>query len=457
MVAVPELEREMGIEVYLTSGSGIGGLIRRAVEDFVVEETLADGSRATVKETPVKAALNASAERQRFLLCVLVKRNWDTFIALKNVARALGVDQARIQIAGIKDAKALTAQYITIKGVTAEEVAAVDVKDIQLRPVGYFREQMSPFYLRGNHFKINVTQITQSKTKVEEQAGKVVQEISAAVGIPNFYGHQRFGTTRAITHLVGKAMVEGSLEEAALVFLAQPSPFEHPESRRVRGELQVTRNFGQALKDFPLQLRFERVMLRHLAEAPTDFVGAFRCLPLKLRMLFVQAWQSYLFNRFLSARLKAGYSLGRAEVGDFAVAVERSGLPMTRTGKAVNEANLAEVNGLIDGGRMRVALPIFGSRQKLSQGKIGELQRQVLNEEGVCGNGFFVSDLPEINSKGELRAVVCPVSDFRQGEGVVDTDGYLRLALEFTLLRGAYATVLLRELMKSQDLIAAGF
>ena len=85
-------------------------------------------------------------------------------------------------------------------------------------------------------------------------------------------------------------------------------------------------------------------MLVHLAESPQDFVGAFRRLPLKLRMLFVQAYQSYLFNRFLSERIRRGFSLTQAEAGDYVVNVERSGLPTARTSKLVDENKLSEVN-----------------------------------------------------------------------------------------------------------------
>jgi tRNA pseudouridine13 synthase len=456
-VSVPEIDHQMGIEVYMTKRMGVGGRIRRAVEDFVVEEVLVDGSKATASETASKPPLSSTIERQRFLLCVMVKRNWDTFIAVKNLAIALGINQDRIQIAGIKDAKAVTAQHITIENVSAEEVASVSIRDIMVRPVGYFHEALCPFYLFGNNFKINITGIPEPVDLIETQIASAQGEVETLGGIPNFYGHQRFGTTRAITHLVGKAMVQGNLEEAAMVFLAKPSIHEHPESMRARKELQDTRNFGQALRDFPRQLRFERMMLALLVENPNDFSGAFRRLPIRLRLLFVQAWQSYLFNRFLSARIRSGVLLGKAEAGDFVVNVERNGLPMAKMGKAVDSENVAEVNRLIEVGKMRVALPVFGAKQKLSSGSSGELQRLVLEEECVDAGGFWVPDMPELSARGELRAAVCPVSDFSAGEALPDSEGKVQLALEFRLLRSAYATVLLREIMKPTDLITAGF
>jgi tRNA pseudouridine13 synthase len=450
-VSATEIDQQIGIETFITKTAGIEGVIRRAPEDFAVEEVLVDGSKATEKNLTPKPALGASENRQRFLLCTLTKRNWDTFIALRNLAKTLGIEPNQIAIAGIKDAKAITTQYITIEGISLEQAAQVQFKDLRLFPIGYFHDQLTSFYLLGNNFKIAISEIPLSEEIVQERVAATSAELKSVGGIPNFYGHQRFGTTRAITHLVGKAMVQGNMEEAAMLFLAKPSKYEHPQSREAREQLQATQDFQVALQTFPTQLRFERVMILHLAKNPKDFLGAFRWLPLKLRMLFVQAWQSYLFNRFLSARLKAGFSLAKAEIGDFVVGVERSGLPMIRTEKVVDSQNSAEVNRQIEVGKIRVALPIFGAKPRLSGGEMGNLEKQVLEEENVKAQGFRVAEMPEISAKGELRAVICPIKN------LCSNIEEQRVQLEFMLLRGSYATVLLREIMKPKDLVAANF
>ena len=457
--SIPEIERQIGIEAYATKTPGLGGVIKRAVEDFVVQEVLVDGSMATIEKVVAKPPLGATATQQPFLLCVFVKRNWDTFVAIKNLAKGLGIDQARIQFAGIKDAKAVTAQHLTIEGLLAGEADKVRAKDMELRPLGYFHSPMSPFYLLGNDFKINIKAIPYEKETIQERISKVMAELAKAGGIPNFYGHQRFGTTRPITHLVGKALVQGKIETAALIFLAMPSPYEHPESTQARASLRDTQDFQSALKEFPKQLRFERLMLGHLAENSADFVGAFRRLPLKLRLLFVQGYQSYLFNRFLSERIKRGMLLGKAEAGDFTVSLERSGLPMIRTAKIVDETNLIEVNKSIESGKMRLALPVVGFIQRFSQGEEGELQHRVLEDEGVDLQGFRIAALPEVSARGELRAAVSPIREFSFANAFVNEAGNEKLSvqLEFMLLKSSYATVLLREVIKPVDLLASGF
>jgi len=456
---VPRIDKLLGIEVYATETAGVGGVIRESVEDFMVEEVLVDGSKAEIEKAAEKRVLGASPSKQRYLLCVLVKRNWDTFIALRNIAKQLDLSQGQIHIAGIKDAKAVTAQHITVENCSVEDAAKVNIKDIEIRPVGYVHEKLSPYYLLGNHFTIRITAIKRSESTVAKRIAETASALDAVGGIPNFFGHQRFGTTRPITHLVGKAILEGDFEDAAMLFLAKPSVHEHPASRNARGELQSTRDFKQALQNFPRQLRFERLMLRHLVEKPDDFVGAFTRLPVKLQALFVQACQSYLFNRFLSERIKNGFSLNRAEVGDYVVNVERSGLPMVNVAKVASAETVMEVNESIKAGRMRVALPLIGIKQKPSQGAMGQIERQILEEEGIQPENFRVNEISRVGGRGGLRAVLTPVQGFKlHGTSAFAADQNESQAdLSFMLLRGSYATVFLREIMKPKNPIKAGF
>jgi len=456
---VPRIDTLLGIDVYATRTSGIGGVIRQSIDDFVVEEVLVDGSRAKIEKAAENQVIGASPDRQHYLLCVLVKRNWDTFIAIKNIAKQLGIDQTQIDIAGIKDAKAVTAQHITIENGLMEDISKINVKDIEVRPVGYFRDRMSPYYLLGNSFRVRIKALNLAKSTIEKRIANTIKELEVIGGIPNFFGHQRFGTIRPITHLVGKAIVKGDFEEAAMLFLAQPSAHEHPASRAARRELQLKQDFKHAMRNFPKQLRFERLMLSRLVEKPDDFVGAFRRLPIKLQALFVQAYQSYLFNRFLSERIRNGFSLNKAEVGDFLVHVERSGVPMIKTGKLADAATLAETVELIKTGRMRVALPLVGIKQKLSQGAMGEIEKKILEAEGIKPENFRVDAIPTISGIGELRAIISPIRNFRL-HGVSASADNLKehqAELGFMLLRGSYATMLLREFMKPRNPISAGF
>lgn len=458
---VPKIERLIGIEVYATRSMGIGGILKHFPEDFIVEEVLLDGSKAEASPsmTSETKIFNLSPIKTRHLLCVLVKRNWDNFLAIKAAARQLGINPTRIQIAGIKDAKAVTAQYITIEGADFESLSKVKVSGIELRPIGYFRGEISPHFLFGNDFQIVVRAVRHSKSTIKARIEKTIEEIDALGGVPNFFGHQRFGTVRPITHHVGKAVIQGKFRKAAMIFLAKPSRYEHPESRQARETLMATRDFKKALRIFPKSLRFERLMLAHLAKKPEDYVGAFKRLPNRLLRLFVQAYQAYLFNKFLSGRIRSGLELNSACVGDYVVNVERNGLPMLSMRRVVDAKALFDVNASLNSGRLRLALPLIGFKQKTSSGVQGEIEKKILEEEGVSQENFKVKLIPEIRYKGELRTIITPLRNLALDEVSKDSANPSKNAvkLRFMLLRGSYATVLLREIMKARNPVKAGF
>jgi tRNA pseudouridine13 synthase len=456
------LDRLIGIEAYATNALGVGGVIKQRVEDFVVEEVLADGSVAQaspLEEEAERKTLGCSLSENRYLLCVLAKRNWDTFSAVKAVADQLGISAARVHIAGIKDAKAATSQHIAVEGVSVQDVQRIQIKDVTVCPLGYVRHKLSAYYLLGNRFQITIRRVRHSKSAIRKRIAATIQELEKLGGVPNFFGHQRFGTTRPITHLVGKAIVRGDFRKAAMSFLAKSSPLEHPESREARQRLQATWDFKLALEIFPKKLRYERLMLKHLAEDPEDFVGAFRSLPAKLRELFPQAYQSLLFNRFLSGRIEKRLRLDEAQVGDCVVGVERSGLPMPAMRKMVDDGNRAEVNAAVRGGRMMVALPLVGFKRRMSQGVQGKIESEILRKEGVNLDGFRIPAARETGLRGDLRAALTPLKDFQIKEVSTDPSepsGH-SVRISFTLRRGSYATVVLREVMKPRNPVKAGF
>ena len=134
---VPRIEKILGISIYATKSKGLGGFIKRSVNDFIVEEVLVDGSIANINKKPKIPVLSSSLKNQKYLLCVLIKRDWDTFLAIKNISKKLEIDENQIWFAGIKDAKAITAQYITIENVSFEKILAQSFRDIVIYPIGY--------------------------------------------------------------------------------------------------------------------------------------------------------------------------------------------------------------------------------------------------------------------------------------------------------------------------------
>ena len=451
---VPRLEEELGIEVYASQSLGIGGRIRQFPEDFVVEEVLVDGSKAKVGNAEIPPPTGIG----RYLVCSLIKRDWDTLLAIRKVAKRLRISGDRIRIAGIKDARALTAQHITISRITPAEIPQLKIQDITLRPLYYSNRKLSSKLLLGNQFHILIRGIPHAANIISHRMEQVQDELSNAGAIPNFFGHQRFGTIRPNTHLVGKFLVQEDLEKAALTFLAEPSLHEHPDSREARQRLHETEDFKEAFHTFPRRLKYEHMMLRHLAAQPRDFLGALRRLPLTLRRLFVQAYQSFLFNRFLSKRIRREIPLNAAQAGDYAVKLDSIGLPTASFTQATAQS-LQSIQKAIDENKMCIALPLIGSEQTPSKGVQGEIEKEILETESLTPEDFRISSLPETSSRGGLRTALTPIINLSIQELSKDSANPSSQALKlgFLLHRGSYATVLLREFMKPHDLIAAGF
>jgi tRNA pseudouridine13 synthase len=451
---VPKLEADFGIEVYASQSLGIGGKIRTFPEDFVVEEVLVDESKASVKSADIKTL---SSGRGRYIVCVLIKKGWDTFAAVRAVARQLGVDPDRISIAGIKDARALTAQHMSVGGVPLEKVLGVKLEGASVIPTRFSSDKISSKVLFGNQFDVTVRSIGCSAEAVRQRIEETRNKIEILGGVPNFFGHQRFGTIRPFTHKVGRCIVKGEIEEAALVFLSESSIYEHRRAARARERLRETRDYRDCLRFFPRRLVYERLMLLHLSKYPNDFLGAFRKIPRSLRVFFIQAYQSYLFNRFLSERMKHGLSLSEAYSGDYVVSLDERGLP-TNNFRKTKPGEASEINEAISKKEMVVALPLVGYNQGLSDETQGQMETKILEEEGVRPEDFRLKEMPEAGAAGGLRNALNSILNLDvAAEKDNVSQNNLAVKFRFMLHKGSYATVILREFMKPVDLIEAGF
>jgi len=410
------LEQDLGICWYASDADGIGGRLRAAAEDFCVEEIPA-GKKQT--EGP-------------YLICRLTKRNWELQHAVKEIAKRLGISHRRIGWAGTKDRNAVTIQWISLYDVTPEQVAGISLKDITIEPVGRSNEALSLGDLQGNRFDIVIRD--PDPADLEER----VQEISASVaaGIPNYFGIQRFGAIRPVTHRVGEWILRGDYEKAVLTYTGMEFPGEPEEIRNIRAAFTATRDPVPALHALPVQMNYERAMLHHLAGHPDDYAGALQELPPKLLSMFVSAFQSYLFNRALSRRIDDGHSPGDPKPGDHLLFA--NGRTDTVTG-----ANLDAVRIHLSRGRCSIALFMPG-KEKAGPGTPGERSAaEQLAEHAITPEDFSrASVFVRTKFEGAWRPVLLKTDIRASPEG-----GDLRL--KFSLPPGHYATTVCREFMKA--------
>jgi|Deesub1362A_J573_1020465.scaffolds.fasta_scaffold00272_12 tRNA pseudouridine13 synthase len=385
-----EVEREIGILAYVSKTDGIGGRIKVSPDDFMVIE-ISD-----------EVKIGDDGEH---LIVEIEKVNWDTNQLIKELARRLRVSQRRFGVAGIKDKKAKTIQKISIRGVEWKEIEKINLKGVNIRYVGKSNRRIGIGDLKGNKFLIRIRDIVIGQKECEERILRIKNELDDFGGAPNFYGFQRFGSVRPITHRVGKALLKGDVEDAVMSYIAMPFEGERVKNERrelweryLRGEHES--GLGEILKRFPRHLRYERTMLSVIV-SEGSYTKAFRALPINLQKLFIHGYQSYLFNRILSERILEGIPLNEPIPGEYVV-FTKNGVPYEKMYELVRDDNISSLKRLINVGRGYVALPVIGYKTN----SLPQYARNILEEEEVKPEDFKLKgELSELSSKGTLRCI----------------------------------------------------
>lgn len=433
---VPEIEKKIGISLYSTDTKGLGGQLRQEVKDFIVKEI-------TNREEGTEG---------KYLILEVVKHDWDTHHLTRTLAKILQVSQKRISVAGTKDKRALTTQKISIFDIDAPKIENIYLKDVELKVLGRSRKSIELGDLWGNDFIITIRDIASSPEETKKLLEKTTKEILAQSGVLNFFGTQRFGSIRPVTHLVGKAIVEGDFEKAAMLYIAEPFPDEPDETKKARQLVKETRDFKEGLKTYPLRLGHERAMMNHLIANPDDFVGSFLVLPRNLYKMFVHGYQSYIYNIILCRRIEKGLSLNQAVEGDIVCFKNDAGLPDSSKTEKVTAETVTAINRLIKRSRAFITAPLPGYNTEFASGIPGEIEQEVLQELEVSLEGFNIKESPEMSSKGLRREVLLQAEPKFEVADDELNPGKSKAVLEFMLPKGSYATTVLREYMKADPL-----
>lgn len=390
---------------FLSASEGIGGQIKSAPDDFAVEEIIPDGTVLELYKT-----IERPDSGEKYTQFVLQKKDYSTSSALKRIAKALRVGQKRFSYAGTKDKFAITTQRVSVFAVPKERITSLALMDLQINGAWGAKEQVRLGDLTGNRFRIVWAGEMEG---AEEKVSEILAELSGK--FPNYFGPQRFGSTRQNTHRIGELLLRRRFQEAAMHFLAEAGEEEHQGAREARAGLLESGDFSAALRDFPKHLKLERTMLAHLSENPSDYIGAFRRLPRYTLLLFVHAFQSFLFNEALSERIKDG--MIRKEDGEFYCFPNSYGFPdMEKPGTEWLCGKLLGYNS-----------------------SPNERERALLEKHQISLDAFKLEEMPELSSKGSFRPLLSPLKDFLFSKGT----------FSFSLPAGAYATSALREFMKT--------
>ncbi len=437
-------ERTIGISHYASETAGVGGQLRDTPKDFRVRE------RGDLDPE----ALDADPSRFRHLLVRATLENWDTHTFASDLSDRLGISRGRVAWAGTKDKRAVTTQLFSIEDV--DETDLPSMSSARIEPIGRLGRRLHLGDLAGNEFEIVVRD-----PKHPEHADEITVELrefggledvvtsengTHSIGVPNFFGQQRFGSRRPITHEVGRAIVRREWKSAVVAYVANPFETEPTETREARSYIEETLDWQGGLARMPEHMGYERAMLHHLAAldgepTPEDYREALCAVPENLQRLFVHAAQSYAFNWILSERMQRALPFDRAVPGDvvcFGSTHEDLVVPDTDRLQRVTEDRVETVNRHIERGRAFVTAPLVGTETHLGDGEPGDIEREVLADLELSADDFA---LPEPFSSSGTRRSILVRTDLHPSRDP--------LTFSFSLPKGSYATVVLREYLKT--------
>jgi len=397
---ISDLDSQIGISVYSTDFDGIGGVIRVHPEDFEVSEIISDKSQKSISDDVGYAVYK------------LKKKKIDTNHALSDVFRKKGI---RLKSLGLKDASAITEQFVC-SGNKGKAIENFSTEKYSLEKIGYVKKPLSKKDMIGNHFKIKISDCSDGLDSFIEY-GKIL----------NFYGYQRFGSKRPVTHLIGKAILGRDFTKAVDLILSFTSKYDSAENTEIREKLTDKENYKKFYDSVPPQMDIERIVLKEMIDHD-DYLKAIRAIPVSLRRFYVQAYQSFIFNQSLSAAFSDGEDLFEAKSGD--VCFDLKGI----------------IGKYVKGLDQNLALPFVGYSY-YKKTRFDYQISKVLEQEEITPKDFFIKEMQEVSSEGGFRQAAIHCSDYSTHENIV----------EFSLSRGSFATILLREIMKPQDPIIAGF
>lgn len=400
----PELQRR-----YLTAEAGLAplpGEVRESPDEFEVDEV----------------PLYEPEGSGEHLYLRVEKRGIPTDEAVRRIAKRLGLNRREVGHAGLKDARARTTQWISVPAPRGE-LPALDDGQMKVLAAALHRNKLKVGHLLGNRFRIRVRGSAPA-APVARQA----LELLSRRGVANYFGLQRFGRERH-THLLGQALVredparfvelllggqgEGRLGEAKAAFRAGDLP--------------------SAAQLVPPSCEAEAHVARALARGASEAEAA-RSLSLKWSGFFAAAWQSWLFNTYLTRRLDRIDALEPGEVAT-----------LHRNGAAFLVEDAGREQPRCAAFEISPSGPLFGRRLlRPAEGSGPRALEDELLAELAPGVGPEVGEALGARPQGERRPLRIQLRDL-----AVEVEGQ-DLLLGFFLPRGSYATAVLEELFQRQ-------
>ena len=397
---IPKIDSEIGISAYTTDFPGCGGTIRKQKEDFNVSELITEKAYSRI------------CSDSGFAVYKLHKSGIDTTHALNEIFKKHGI---RLKSLGLKDASAVTEQFVFTTYKTNKHSEIKESK-YNLKKVGFTDKILSKKEMIGNNFQIRI-----------DGASNELMKFNEFDKILNFYGYQRFGSRRPVTHLIGRAIIQKDFAGAIDLLLSFTSEYDSVENTKLRELMSDASKYPEALTIVPKNMDLEKIALKEMIDH-SDPVKTIRALPLQIRRFFVQSYQSYIFNKTLSLSFDAGEELFSPQSND--ICYDKN----SELGKFENDPS------------QRLSVPFVGYSY-YKKTRFHYYIEKILCDEEITHKDFFSKEIQEISSEGGFRNSSIKCDDYSINDNIIS----------FSLSRGSFATIVLREIIKPKNPLISGF
>ncbi len=386
---------------------GTGGTIRQKPEDFQVEEI----------------PLYEPCGEGDHLFVKVEKCGLTTYDLLRKLADALNCKERDLGYAGLKDARAITRQTVSVPLRKPEDVKGLEIPGVTILSACLHRNKLRPGHLAGNRFKVRIHQpVTDALQRAEAVLG-VLKDI----GVPNRFGEQRYGVL-GNSHRIGRAVLRDDFDAAVDEIIGDPKEISHDGWKKA-AEAYHAGDLDTAIGKLPRHCQPELSLLKMIREGNSSR-KAVRAMPRKLLRLYLSAYQSSLFNRMVDMRLA---SLERIWPGDLAYKhVNGACFLVTDPEAEQTRADSFEISP---------TAPLFGYKSRLAEGQAGLLEQSLLDKEQLTLKSFRLSG--GLAMEGERRPIRVPI----QVAGCIQQED--SLLVSFSLPKGSFATTVLSEVMKT--------
>ncbi|MEM1445503.1 MAG: tRNA pseudouridine(13) synthase TruD [Planctomycetota bacterium] len=411
---------------YLTPDCpGVGGELKQTPEDFLVEE---------------QPLYEPSGEGEHLYL-FLEKRELTTHDLIKRVARDFRVGKREIGHAGLKDKHAVTRQHLSVhlpEANPAEEAKSIERIECHPKIKVLWAERHGNKLRRGHHGGNRFVIKLRGVEPTAVVRAKPIFDVIDKRGVPNYIGEQRFGY-RGNSAKLGALLLRNEYEAFLEELLGAPGTNDRPELTEGRQRFRDGDYLG-ALELWPKPLPYDRQALDALRQGKPPAVVV-KSIAASQRDFLVSATQSAVFNTILDQRVRAG-TWDRLLPGDLAWKHDN------RATFTVDAATADQENapgGRVDAFEVSPSAPLWGTDVMPASDGVLEADRSALAEHGLEPT-LLETPHPLASVKGDRRPTRVVVRDLDYSGGMDEQGAYLRCVFE--LPRGAYATMVLREVMK---------